>query len=657
MIIGPVRLSVLMHPYSGQSHIIQRNFVTLPYQNDRAEFSFTGTFESSKIPVHLEQAQQYSGIHCPGCGTPMLSEHDFECIIKKSANAKNAKELITLIQNNKKFVAPKFSQIFEDMAKIENPQEMSIPEFRVFMSNCAYARKKEITHSTRDYLRGYASFFPDEVQQKAVETVDGIRTKQIYQVQKDKIVQFTKDLELDVQYTNQVLAKTLKPLFIANGYFMLFNSSKLPQMQESDYGEFIIDRLFYPSVNKVVKISKFPIHDNLENNKVIICNACNQNQQKMVFWKSENYRDIKENMRSYLTDISYLMGDDKMELAPGYFNAFTTITGKLSKQKISFNPSEVQAIKNVGRSVKRHERFAPIEQTKVDIPCADCGSVMLPHAKRKEIEKELKACNTPLEYSKVLDKNMKYVGKNFRILAHIFKDIVNENPKISNEEFVKEFTKREADYTDKALQKTIKGFLENRTYVAKNYPPEYLEVYDDFTKRMLKYMVDGKFNDFDVSSLYCACISDMEVKRHSVKQIYVFLRNLSTISFRHLCAVPETKHSFGDKDPVYTILFNMFKYNVATADHLTAEIKGGQGDKYNLIGLCKSCNRTKSQKNVHNWYIENKYIGLSLQKQLKTVDKMAKSGQLEGYDDWAKTIAQRVYEQTYGKLDLRKDFE
>ena len=86
------------------------------------------------------------------------------------------------------------------------------------------------------------------------------------------------------------------------------------------------------------------------------------------------------------------------------------------------------------------------------------------------------------------------------------------------------------------------------------------------------------------------------------------------------------------------------------------EVKGGEGDKYNLIGLCKSCNRTKSKKNVYNWYLENKHLEPNLKKQLRIVDKMAKSGQIEGYDDWAKTIAQKVYEQTYGKLDLREDF-
>ena len=232
MIINPVKVPAFVYPFSRQTQNIQRNFVILPYQNDRAEFSFTGIFESSTTPVHLEQAQQHSGIHCPSCGTPMLSEHDFECILNKASQVKNAQELISLIYNNKKFVPPKFSRIFEDMKKIDNAKEMSIPEFREIMSDYAYMNKKQVIHSTRDYLREYAMIVPPDFREKPLKTVDEIKTKQIYQVQKDKIIQFTKDMELNEAQSNVVLSKTLRPIFIANGYYMLFNSFSITFLLE-----------------------------------------------------------------------------------------------------------------------------------------------------------------------------------------------------------------------------------------------------------------------------------------------------------------------------------------------------------------------------------------------------------------------------------------
>ncbi len=656
MIISPIKVSVISNFYTQQAQISHRNLLTLPYQNDRAELSFMGIFENSNVPIRLEQAQGHSGIHCPNCGVTMLSKHDYDCIVKKAMDVTNAEQLVNIIRNNKKFIPPRFSYILEDIDNLQSLEQMSIPQFRDAMREISNYKKRQVTNDVRDYLRVYAQNFDAEKRKKALKNVDKIQSKQIYQVQKDLVVNFVKDLNLNPEETNLVFAHTLKPLFDANGYCLLFNYSKIMKIPQDYYGVFIVQRLFSSSISQITPISKYPVHKNLSNNNVLICQNCYQSQSKNVFWRTNNYAELKDNIKAYLTDISYLMGTGKMETSRDYLKAFSSISSKLSKQQIVFTPSEIKGIQNMQRAVNRHELFIPIEQTQVDIPCAECGSVMLPHTKRKEIEKELKKCSTPYEYSQVLEKNMKYVGKNYRVLANIFLDIVKDNPKISNEKFVKEFLKIEAHYSDKAVENALRTFLSNRSYVADNYSSKCLEIYDTFATRLLEYVLHGKFKDYDVFALYKTCLKDLDMKNYPVKPIYILMRNLKTISYKHLCAKFDNKYDFNDKDPIYTILFHLFKYNVATADHLTPEVKGGEGDKYNLIGLCKSCNRTKSKKNVLNWYIENKHLAQNLKKQLIVVDDMAKSGKVEGYDDWAKTIAQKVYEQTYGELDLREDF-
>ena len=130
MIISPVKVPVISNFHTQQAQILHRDFINFPYQNDRAEFSFTGIFESSNIPIRLEQAQEHSGIHCPNCGIAMLSKHDYDCIVKKTMNASNAEQLVNIIKNNKKFVPTRFSQIFDDIESLQNFEQMSIPQFR-----------------------------------------------------------------------------------------------------------------------------------------------------------------------------------------------------------------------------------------------------------------------------------------------------------------------------------------------------------------------------------------------------------------------------------------------------------------------------------------------------------------------------------------------
>ena len=104
-------------------------------------------------------------------------------------------------------------------------------------------------------------------------------------------------------------------------------------------------------------------------------------------------------------------------------------------------------------------------------------------------------------------------------------------------------------------------------------------------------------------------------------------------------------------------MFNFFKTDVATGDFLLASKKGGKGLKENLIGLCKGCNNMKSNKGVEAWYTQVLSVRKNFRKQLHVIDEMAKSGKIEGYDDWAKSISNAMYTLTRGRYDIRDEFD
>ena len=656
MIIQPIKL------YSNKYNLISNPNTQIGYKmpitspNDILELSFTGAFENSTTPVHLEQALEYSTVHCANCGVKMLSKERHEELANEAMNAKNAKELIYIIYKNREYVPHRYEQIFENIKNIPNYKEISIPELRDKLSEIAIEDKRNKVHEAKNFMFQYAKNFPKEKQKKAIHTVKKLHTIQNYVYQKEYIEQFIKDLELNNEEAKEVRFKTLKNILIADSYYRVFNSSQLKEIPQEEYGAFIIKRLFYPSVNSVIPILKNPTCGDTPNNKVMVCKSCLTNQSKSIFWKYYNSRDFKNNLRRYLSDISYLMGSNKIDASNDYVVAFVSITNKVSKGDISFTPDEVKAIRNVGRISARHEGFAPIEQTEVDIPCAECGSTMLPHKKRIKIENEMKKCNTPYEYAQILKKYGKYIGKHQKTLAKIFLNIVDKNPNISNEDFIKEFSNQEYYYTKNAFKKAFRHFYDERAYMVANHSIEQLKNYDKFADKIEEYISEGKFNNFEVSSMLRECMKGIDFKNHPVRPIFLLVRELKNIAYKHQCTGLGSNKTFEDKDGVYTILFNLFKYNVATADHLVAEHKGGEGDKNNLIGLCKTCNRLKAQKKVKNWISENKYTIENFKRQMHVIDKMTKSGKLQGYDDWAKNIAQKIYELTEGWYDFREEF-
>lgn len=660
MIIRPVSFFNIQNPII--PHAIRSiGFSSNPQMNvlqsDRVELSFCGIFESSTEHVDLEHAQEYSGIHCPACGVQMFSRKDCMELVEKSKTCTNAQDLANLIMENKKFIPNNYKDIIEDIESIESIEDMTIPQFRKYIACRAYKRKRKNIHEAESYLKKFSKSFPEEKQKEAKSVLSEIHTRQSYATQKDKIEKFLKVLETPYEQERIAKANTLKKVLITDSYYRIFEPANIKKIPESDFSRLIVYRLFNPSVCHENKISKYPNHENLPNNRVLICGSCSNNQSKTVFWTKEDNYNLKENMKLYLTDMAYLMGTGKIEESRSYIGAFCAAAGKLSKYNLCFTNEEIASMRNLKRVVARHEEFAPIEQTKYDIPCADCGSIMLPHSKRKEIERELKQCSNPYEYSLVLLKNKKYIGVRSKVLADIFLTIVNNNPEINNEEFVKIYKEREQDYYNKSIIGVYKNYLRHKEYYSNIFTPEQADAYDKFGKRFITYFKEGKFEDGMLKPMYEACLYDLDLEKHPVKPIFSLLRDVKNISYRHQIAKSNNEGIFPDKDGVYTILFNLFKFNVATADHLVANNKGGEKSKDNLIGLCKCCNTAKAQVAPNNWYTDNKKVGENLKKQMLIIDRMAKNGDIEGYDDWAKDISQKLYELTYGRLDLRKDFE
>ena len=72
-------------------------------------------------------------------------------------------------------------------------------------------------------------------------------------------------------------------------------------------------------------------------------------------------------------------GPENFENNKSYIHYLVNFLERISKQNISFDSREVGSLLKVGRIASRHQEFVPIVQTKVDVPCAGCGSTMLPH--------------------------------------------------------------------------------------------------------------------------------------------------------------------------------------------------------------------------------------------------------------------------------------
>ncbi len=626
------------------------NFTQFEQNSDKFELSFGGRSNT----IQLDKAQHVSGIHCPACGVKMLSQEGFEDLVHEASNIKRPDEFITFLEKNKSYIPKNTRQIIQDSKNIPYYEHMTMEEYRKALYKISLEKKRSIVHGVRDYFNAYAQKLPESKQDAAKNLIADLHTKEPYNNYKEKVNKVIEMLDLDYNQTGQARKRALRDVILANNYFRTFHFNKEQNLTPEEISQSLVKRLFANSVNRINTIDKYPDNKDLPNNKVLICTDCQNSQSKNVFWHNTDNSELKDYIKWYLGDISKLMGNGTIDLTEDYITTFCYVTDKISRNNISFNDNEIRSFKNVASSAYRHETFFPIEQTEVDIPCAECGSIMLPHDKRKEIEQDMKKCSTPVEYAQVLQKYEKYIGSHAKGFARIFINITNQYPDISQKDFVKLFEQRASHYSKQSLKHAAQQYFDDRQFYVENFEKDRVKKYDLIGQKIKSFMHNKKYEDYQTQTLYKECFDGVDLHSEPVNGVFNFIRLFKVIAHRHLNMTKLEEPNFmTDKDPVYTILFNIFKFDVATADHLVPNSKGGAKSKDNLIGLCKICNRIKSEKDVDNWLKGNKRIEKNLARQMQIVDQMAKEGKIEGYDTWAKDIAEQIYELTYHRVDLR----
>lgn len=635
-------------------------YAPLKFQNNKdvVEISFKGDgvdFSNIK-PINLDGAEEISGIHCPGCGVKMLSQKDYDALVKRAENIRTCEEFVELLKEYRKFIPHNMRKILSNTEKPEYYEDKSIRQYYLEHRQEAFVRKKFRIINVKNYLEDYSIKIDKNLRENYLNDVKDINPNESYHIYKNKIMSIVEKYIPSIDDKNLMRRRCLKDVSTSSSYFFIFNIADHDSIPENEIAKILVERIFKNSLPHVVPIQKYSKFIDHPQNKVLVCDNCNMHSTKNVFWKGDSNPKLQDNITKYLSDIAKLMGEGKIESNKSYFNTFCKFSNILSAHKLNFTDNDISHFQNLHRLVGRHEEFEPIVQSKVDIPCAECGSILLPHSVRSNIEDELLDCCCPKEYAQVLQKYQKYIGYYAKDFANIFMNIVKDNPEISNEDFMKIFRKKVDRLSKREVFNALKKYESSRDYILKYRTLGELDAFDKVDTKVRNYIFQGKLDDFVFVNLFNECIADIDL-RYSTKSTSVLLYDLNKICYKNTLTRPNGYYDNNDNDAVHTVLFNMFKSDVATADHLIAAAKGGDNSKDNLIALCKTCNNLKSNIGVGSWYSQHYNVRKNFLNQLKVIDNMAKSGELKGFDDWAKNIAQTMYEQTNHIYDKRSEFE
>ena len=636
-----------------------------PIQQDRIiadTFDVTFTGEEPEIPqdpIKLYEARQISGIHCPSCGVKMLAKKDFKNFVENAKNIQNTNQLVELLKKNNEFIPIAYKRILNDYKRIPNYKDTSITNFLISLRDIALYERERYIRNFKHEAERYLPNIPEEDIPAYKDFVESLNEKDTYQQVTLKIQKLVEDSNLDKNHLKNIKRNNILNIALAEKYYNMLNIESLEQLDDSTAAQQFIDRLFHPSRNKIRKIEKYEYNLDHPNNKIMICKDCatKYTSERKVFFNNKNQPDLKANVILYLKDLSFLCGAKMLDIPANYQAYVCNRVNQLTGQNVFFSKFDIQKIYNAQNIMSRHEKFSPIIQSEVDIPCAECGSTLMPHSVKLKVIKDLNTCRTPYDYSEVLKKYQKYEGPYSRKLIEIFNEIVENNPYISNEKFLEKFSSSTERYLRRGVYHILADYKCSRKFYDTDDKRQKLNVFDLIYYRTKRYIDKRKFDDYDMGNFCKTVLDGVQLSDYNIKAASNLIRQLRVISYKHSLAFPYNPNNKDNQSKVCSITYNLLMSDLATADHLVAVDKGGDGTKYNLIGMCKSCNKLKSNNSVIAWYDQHPGVKKNLINQIIIINDMAKDGYLEDYDDWAKRVVQNLYNNTNGAINYIEIFE
>ena len=628
--------------------------------------SFQCSFGSNFIPrfesVDLSPVLEIGDVTCPACGVKTLSEKKYNILVNEAAKIDEPADLVTFFKNNIDYIPHHMRDtLFKNADLFLKEDNLTIFDYFANSKQNAFAKRYDSFIEIKNFLFDYSKTLEDGELKDSVDKVfKVIDTTGGYQEFKDVFFPLVNRKDFDKDAKDYLILNLFKDLRANSLNFGVYNIHDFKTLPQNELSKLWAAKIFSNSLIKQNKIHSYDMDHEITNNSVLECNSCVRKAHPKVFMDFravESPEVAKFFLQSYLANIAKLMGEGKIIPNRHYFNNFTFYVNKLSKGSIEFSQADIDRLLSLRALSFKREEFAPIEQSVVDIPCACCGSTLLPHSRRLDIQLKLIQAENLSDYVKILEDNDKYIGVFARDFKEIFTTIYNENPSISQEEFLKEFSARAEDSLQQGVYQALFNFNDGIKYIEKNGTPEQLNLVNLIQNRLTNYISSGFFDDYNYSNLMRTVFLGIDLDSpECTKSVYVLLNDLRTVAYRSSLIMPNDKYENADKNPVFTLLFNMFKSDVATGDLLIAAKKGGKISKDNQVGLCKGCNNLKSNKSVEAWYTQVLSVRKNFRNQLRIIDNMAKEGLLEGYDDWARTIAETMYEATRGRYDLRDEF-
>lgn len=596
------------------------------------------------------------GVTCPCCGVKTITKDKMDLFVDKANKVNTAKEFSMVFKEVNQYLKPPYKLLAKYVSSIaeDNPQLPPMSVCKMLASGSNKILKNRFKHEAKwlEKLLDEEDFSKPDVE-KLKGCVDYLKnvehTPKWFECKKDLLNKFG-ELETPKKwlYYEMVKEKVLE-VYDYNGVLQ-YDAIKDGRL---NFHGSVMKKCLRDSVSVIEKYNK-SLSDDIRGNKLLICNKCQTNPAKYAQMEASPYFD--QRVKMHLDDLSAQIAKNKLEGDTSYiFNVIRTMN-KISKEEHHFSSRLISGSAKV--KIFPEIRSDYIFEEYEGIPCATCGTIMLPHEQKMKIYNEIIACENLHQLKHLVNMYEAHITPKGKKILNRFNTILKAHPEITEKTLFKKLRKQSGYDVAVDLvtqQINLKKFAKTHEF---NSLDQILLV--DYMCRLDNIAAKCLAGQEFVYDEYDKAISETLNKMlnpHKKELITMLKQNIKTLYIQDILVRPMPNIIEITGSRAKAMFENIFKLASFTVDHTIARSLGGSEKYMNKLGYCKDCNHEKSGRHFISWAAQHPEMNENLPKQLVKLSEIIRENKLKDYKDYPSEAARYAVLLSRGKLDIPTEYE
>lgn len=595
-------------------------------------------------------------IHCPVCGKEMLNEEQFKKLIQLAGSAQNIREFASVLEKAKMYMPQNYDKPIRFIRKIaSNSPDLSISDLgKIISKGTETLLHKEFNHSVNHISRFEKE---NNLSQADIEKLDLCKTKMSefankpIPAYKDVKVLLNETISaIDNQKRWDLYTKIKDNLKEIYNYHFIF---KTPKDNSLPLGANYLNKMLSPSKSVVYKINK-NLDDSKRFNQLLICTDCNNYKFNTIRGWMQWQKDMPQNVKTYLDDISQAVIDNKLDKDSKYVQEVPGLIKQRSNYKINYNKSDLDGkvlskIFEENRIPYRFERFE-------NIPCAYCNTTTTTHDQKLQLKTEIKNSSTLFELRNIAAINEKHIHPAYQKTIRLFNEILIKNPDISEQEMLSELQKQSKN--------NIKiEYSRMRSAIIKEVKKTNLNIFDkyllkDFLNQAENCLAKANPDRYLSTEFYSKIIGKtLDQMQNPIKEKlkFIAIEKMRSILLTDSVLVPPPTAIKENITPLKVVFETIFNRATLTGDHFLAKSMGGANTDENIIGCCRHCNKEKDDLSPDVYSRLHPSIKSNIPKHLSFIKELMEKEHMNNSNSYITKLAKNIKTVSNYKINPGKD--